>query len=202
MPQQIAVGSTIYLHRSDRAFDPETTHLMITAHGAAMPGNFRVPKWAALHFYGRHGAAIEDPGFRDILDGKYQVIETANPDDVCHNYLLSKYQGRHGNVRETYEALQHAVQMNSEFLDGIHEMVARRDDRINRVVNRSMGSRGFGYHFDFLTIRNRWHHKLGVQLSTVLSQLDRAGYRYENIHCSFCRWKPYGGTVAAQRFGS
>src|SRR5688572_16413698 len=129
MPQQIAIGSEIYLHRPDRPFNSEEFHLLISAHGLAIAGSFNVPNWANLHFYGRHGAAITDPGFREIIRGDYKVIESAAGGDQCSNYLLSKYQGRHGNARETYTSLQNEVQHNSTFLDQAHEAMAHVDER-------------------------------------------------------------------------
>ncbi len=121
------------------------------------------------------------------------------------HYLLSKYQGRHANERETYEMLQATVRSNSGFLAGVHDLLAAQDERKSRAVKRAMDSRSFAFHFDVLTIRNRYRGfaaPLGVRLSWVLGELDRCGYRYEQIHCSFCRSKPRGGSVHAQAWGS
>jgi hypothetical protein len=75
---------------------------------------------------------------------------------------------------------------------------------ISRLANRTalITDRNFAFEFDVLTIRNRWHHKLGVSFSTVLDTLVRDGHRYDQIHCSFCRWRPFGDTVSAVNFGS
>lgn len=205
MPQQVAVGKYIYLHRPDRPFNAAEFHLLISAHGMVAPGEFTVPDWTNLHYYGKHGAAIYDPGFRNMIEGKYQVLESSMAGDQSHDYLLSKYQGRHGAEKETYAALQHAVRSNTTFLEGVHELMASQDERKTRMVRRAFDSRHFAFHFDVLTIRNRykgWTAPLGVKLSWVLSELYKSGYRYEQIHCSFCRWRPWGGSVSAEDFGS
>lgn len=202
MPQQVAIGSDIYLHRPDRPFNAEEFHLLISAHGAAIGTRFDVPDWANLHFYGRHGAAVIDPGFREIIRGDYQVMESATGGVQCSNYLLSKYQGRHGNARETYESLQREVQSNTLFLEQAHQAMALGDERRGRPFRRVLNSHNFNFHFDVLTVRNRWNIILGITLSSVLQQLEANGYRYEQIHCSFCRWRPFGGSVNAQPFGT
>lgn len=203
MPQQIALGDKLYLHRPDRPFDPDEFHLLISAHGAVLPGSFTTPEWGYLHFYGRHGAAIYDPGFRNIIEGKYEVTESVGGGEACSSYLLSKYQGSHGNVRETYDSLQDAVRSNSDFLDLIRTLMASDDERKRNHAQRTFKGRdNFAFHFDVLTIRNRWFAKFGVTLNYVLSQLDHHGYRYNDIHCSFCRWRPGGGSVSAREWGS
>jgi hypothetical protein len=32
--------------------------------------------------------------------------------------------------------------------------------------------------------------------------LVRGDHRYDQIHCSFCRWRPFGDSVSAVNFGS
>jgi hypothetical protein len=202
MPQQIAMGRDIYLHRPDKAFNAEEFHLLISAHGAVLADNIIVPDWANLHFYGRHGAAIVDPGFSEIIEGKYKVIESIAGGERCSNYLLSKYQGRHGSRTETYASLQREVQRNSAFLDEAVRAMADVDQRKSKGHRRVLNTHNFNFHFDVLTIRNRWNTFFGISLNTVLQQLGANGYRYEQIHCSFCRWRPFGGSVSAQEFNS
>jgi hypothetical protein len=138
-------------------------HLLISAHGAVLPGSFTIPAGLDLHFYGKHSAAIRDPGAYDIMKGNYQVLETQRGGDTCSNYLLSKYQEEGGD--ETYESLQANLDMNA--------------GAISRLANRTavITDRNFAFEFDVLTIRNRWHHKLGVSFSTVLDTLVRGGHR-------------------------
>jgi hypothetical protein len=160
-------------------------HLLISAHGMVMPGSFRIPGNLDVHFYGRHGAAVYDPGAYDIIKGVYQVLETSHGADTCSNYLLTKYQTSSGD--ETYGSLQSGLDRNSGVLE---------DMRAGKTRDRN-----YAYDFDVLTIRNR--KKMGaMQFSTVLNTLVQGGHRYDQIHCSFCRWRPFGGSVSAPAFGS
>lgn len=202
MAQQVAIGSYIYLHRPNRPFNADEFHLLISAHGVVAGSTFRVPDWANLHFYGKHGAALSDPGFREIIEGKYQVFESKMGGETCPDYFVSKYQGRHGNRRETYEKLQEAVQSNSDWLDTVQRLAAAGNAR---AVKSTLNRQNFAFYFDVLTIRNRYHGitaPMGVKLSWVLAELANHGYRYNQIHCSFCRWRPFGGSVSAPKWGS
>ena len=190
MPKiSIGKNDTMYIlkpSRHDSRDESSEVHLLISAHGMVMPGSFKIPGQLDVHFYGRHGAAIYDPGAYSIMKGDYQVVETFRGSDTCSNYLLTKYQTSNGD--ETYESLQARLDQNQNVLDDMRS-------------GRNTASRNFGYDFDVLTVRNR--KKMGaLQFSTVLDTLAQGGFRYDQVHCSFCRCKPFGGSVSAQGFGT
>lgn len=192
MATQIALGEKFYLFKHDNkdTINPAEDHLLVTAHGGYMDvrgplgsKNFKVPSWTQLHFYGAHGLSLLDPGVYDIMKGEYQVSETAGPGDSVTNYELSKYQGRHGNINETYTSISANIQTNLNRLD--------------------VNSRNFAFIFDVLTVRNRILRS-DPSLKDMLNELDSHGYRYENIHCIFCRSPMVAdsGSTSAKRFGS
>lgn len=204
MAVRLAIGNSLYLHRAKAGPVTPGHHLLISAHGVFLqelglfgrPLRTRVPAWTQLHFYAPHGDSILDPTVPAILAGDFQVFETIRPGSPVVDYRLSKYQGRHGSVNETYASITNNLDANEAVLDAIQQAAAK-----GRAIKRGPN---FAFHFDVLTIRNRWWMKgsLGEKLSDVLGALQGAGYRYENIHCSFCRSPVIGGgTSSATRFG-
>ncbi len=201
---QIPVGDKFYLFRHDpqRPVDPATDHLLITAHGGYMNVNgplgsktFTVPGWTRLHFYAPHGSTIANPGIYDIMKGEYQVLESAGPGSQVTNYELSKFQGRHGDANETYESIGKDVARNADQLSYQEEIM---------TSGRAKGpGRNFAFNFDVLTIRNRVLRS-DPTLKEALETLGRQGFRYENIHCSFCRSGMVGDSpsAAARKFGT
>lgn len=199
MANQISLGDRFYLFADD-AFDSETDHLIISAHGGYSnlfgplgSKSTKVPDWTQLHFYAGHGNSIIDPGIYDLMKGNHQTKETSGPGSRVTNYTLSKYQGRHGNADETYDSLKNNVRRNIDRLDYIDEQAA-----LGTALDRN-----FGFRFHVLTVRNR-RFKSDPRLSDALAALDRAGRRYENIHCSFCRSPIYGssGSERAAQYGT
>jgi hypothetical protein len=51
-------------------------------------------------------------------------------------------------------------------------------------------------------IRDPGTHDIMKENYQVLEALVRGGHRYDQIHCSFCRWRPFGDAVSAVNFGS
>jgi hypothetical protein len=201
---QIPVGEKFYLFRQDatRRVDPATDHLLITAHGGYMnlggplgSSNLTVPSWTRLHFYAPHGSTIANPGIYDIMKGEYQVLESAGPGDSVTNYSLSKFQGRHGDASETYQSISKDVARNADQLSYQQEIMTSG--------NAKGPGRNFAFNFDVLTVRNR-RLCADPSLKEALETLARHGYRYENIHCSFCRSGMLGDSpgAAARKFGS
>lgn len=200
---QVPVGDKFYLFRHDtnRPVDPASDHLLISAHGGFLnlggplgSKNFSVPAWARLHFYAPHGSTIANPGIYDIMKGEYQVLESAGPGDRITNYGLSKFQGRHGDPNETYTSIGQDVARNADQLSYQEEIM---------TSGRAKGpGRNFAFNFDVLTIRNR-RLRSDPTLKEALDTLDRHGFRYENIHCSFCRSPMLGDSpgAAARAFG-
>ena len=179
---QILIGNDLYLFRGENRTSSDEVHLLISAHGGAVYKQFSVPSGINLHFYTKHGDSIFDPGVYNIMKGDFQPVESIGSGGTCEDYWLSKYQGSHGNPEETYDSIQRNIKQNAQCLS-----------------NRG---RNFAYHFDVLTVRNRWNNFSGVKLSTVLELLAQNYHNYREVHCSFCRDAKGGTTVAGTKFGT
>ncbi len=194
MATQIPLGEKFYLFTPANDFNAEEDHLLISAHGGYTnlkgplgTSSFEVPKWVQLHFYASHGNSLNDPTVYGIMKGQVQVKETSGPGTRVTNYSLSKYQGRHGSANETYGSIGGNIDQNVGVVDDI--------GRFNL-------SRNFGFRFSVLTVRNR-RFRSDPSLSDALAALATAGYRFENIHCSFCRSSMFGsGTESAAVYGT
>ena len=185
MARQISLGSKYYIFKHDNSdkISPTEDHLLITAHGGyASKGGvfskktkqFKVPGWCQLYFYGDHTFTLKDPKIYPIMKGEYQVKMTIPSGGMVMDYELSKYQGKHGNKDETYDSIKSNIDQNNKAVTG--------DD----FEYRNKQSRNYQYSFDVLTVRNRVGSG-DPTLSELLKALDQGGFRYENIHCSFCR---------------
>ncbi len=200
MARQIALGSEFYLWQSEGARAP---NLLVTSHGAYMPrpefgkssvgGFMNVPAWTTLHFYGPHQHSLIDPGISKVISGGLKVYESAPSGAAVRNYRLSKYQGRHGNENETYQSIRHSIDNNRMFEALRQEALASADPEKLRYVQR-VAPNAFPA-FDVLTVRNRWWMGgMGATLRELLQELSRAGHRYPNVHCVFCRSRLIGSS--------
>ncbi|HUW33822.1 MAG TPA: hypothetical protein VM223_19610 [Planctomycetota bacterium] len=180
MAKENYVGNQQIIFTFD-AHGERAENLVISAHGGywAMPkkiGWKPVPAWTTLHFFGPHKSSIYDPGFKDVIRGDVKVHETLQPGDMCRNYKLNKYQGRHGEEKETYAAIKAALddQVEKEL-----PFASRTSNPLSTEI------------CDFLTIRCRTL-RISPSLFDVLKVLDQKGWRYANIYSSFCRSRMIG----------
>jgi len=152
MATKIPLGEKYYLFKhSDGPVDPSTDHLLISAHGGYMnlfgplgSKHITVPSWTQLHFYGGHGATLQDPSVYGIMKGDFQVLETQGPGTTVTNYELSKYQGKHNTGgTETYGSISDNIDRNTNQLNYIgEEMAAGRAGASNATMHStSMCSR-------------------------------------------------------------
>ena len=101
MSRQIEVGQNFYLFHDDNGM---SDFLLISAHGLASGASFVVPVWTRLHFYAPRGRFLIMDISRFNLSAL--VEEEIDGGAQCPNYLLTKYQGRHGGREtETYTTL-------------------------------------------------------------------------------------------------
>jgi hypothetical protein len=158
--------------------------VVITSHGTdskvngmeSAPGNIK------LVFYGPHGWALEDPSVANISAGNLVPLEKVTA-RLSQDYQLSKYTNSeenttdHNKVNESYVSIA-AMEKNFEFLREF--ALKQRTPQMNWANNFSKLS------MDIITVRNRRIYKNPL-LSTVLKELAKEGYCYEEVHCCFCR---------------
>jgi hypothetical protein len=186
--ERIAVGRYIYLFKSST----NLVDCIITAHGGYVFDNrsFRVPEGVTLNFFAEHGNTLTDPGMGELMSGLANAVpsETVGGGKNCHNYLLSKYQGRHGSEDETYESIMKNVtdadnsrlQIQSE----VGKAALRGNDKAVKKLLDILGKRKGA---SVVTIRNRWDVLAGIPLADVVKDVRKAMPSISTFWCSFCR---------------
>ncbi|MBU6954988.1 putative adhesin [Hahella sp. HN01] len=203
MAKKIPLGDKLYLFTDATGMIAE--NLLITSHGGyisrpdfgkqtgwarnipGLGGWISVPEWTQLYFYGPHTQALLDPGLSSVISGKTRFLQHLHPNTKVRNYSLSKYQG--DDTGETYDSISRDIDSNRTFItlrqDALNSGDARMMAEVQRLCPNPFPK------FDVLTVRNR---KLmgGVNLKHALDMLASNGYRYNKIHCVFCRSRMIG----------
>ena len=98
-----------------------------------------------------------------FLNKTAKVTETVSSTNPGQDYVLSKYQNKHNNKKESYTKGMFGNTFNI------------KDD----------------FDMDIITLRSAKKHNNGKKLVLLLSQVIQlvfdAGFEYEHFHCSFCR---------------
>jgi len=125
----MAIGRHLYLFTAK----VPTDECLISAHGGGLSGNvmFSVPSGVSVHFYVPHGFTLQDPGIA-LAAARRQPTETVVGPGQCHDYELSKFQGRHGNNAETYESISTRVERESADLLKYRRRVADASSDVMR----------------------------------------------------------------------
>jgi hypothetical protein len=174
----IELGSNLYLFLA--AIGEYRDALVISAHGGydGGSGTFDPPAGSSLHFYVPHGSVQSDFGIGRFKNG-VPVFETLEKGQNCHNYALSKYQGRHGGTAgkpaETYESIEGNIAAIEDEIARQKKYQGRPGYRNDKVIHT----------FDVLTIRNRAFSG-DVSLHKAL-KAALATHQYKDVHCFFCR---------------
>ena len=187
--EQIEIGRYVYLFKSST----DSVNCVISAHGGYIFENrsFTVPNGVALKFFANHGNAAMDAGMSTFLNklAGAQPVETLVANQVCKNYLLTKYQGRHGEENETYATIMRDV-------DGIDTARQKWMDRIDKAkqeggkeatLNSYLLSLAKISGASVITIRNRFNVLTGIPLADVIRDVRRVEPTISNFYCSFCR---------------
>ena len=188
-----AVGDKIYMMIPK---DPPS-RVIITAHGGhtvvTKTNTFEVPEGLVLRFYSDDGASVLDPGFSRFFSRVSVPKEIISEREICFDYILSKYQGRHGNKNETYASLGNDIDdmyaMAKVHADGIETFAdfwpERADD--SRAIHAQAKNVPA-----ILTVRNRWF-KGDMTLSLALACIQSAAPSVRIVDCLFCRSRKFGG---------
>ncbi len=190
MSVQVEVGQHFRLFHGDNEM---SDYLLISAHGVASGHPFTVPAWTRLHYYApRDRFLIMD---MDKFNLSAVVEEEIDGGNYSPNYLLSKYQGSHGDADETYDTLGAQVDhvRNAIALGATPAPVLPAHIGPNlreRERRKHMATYENLLPFDILTIRNRSVFKggslIGIPLSEALAAVGNV-HQYSYIFCSFCR---------------
>jgi Putative adhesin Stv domain len=193
-----ALGSNMYLFKSTT----NSVDCIISAHGGFVSESrtFTVPGKVSLRFYSNHGASVIDPSISEFFRSQEHAapVETFAGGDKCPNYLLSKYQGDHNKMGETYDMVNTSItnrdkQRGKNFnalmwaSDTNNPNTGLQDLYLEQLTNAPGAS--------VLTIRNRWNVLMGVTLSDAVKAVLKAVPTIGVIHCLFCRSYMLSGKV-------
>jgi hypothetical protein len=158
---------------------------VISAHGGEAQINgtltLRSPS-ITLVWYGPHGVPLKDPMVGMVArklvveHGTTTVARGTTPDQ---DYILSKFQGKHGGGKvqlEDYDSIRQGMHPET-YQDFISQgfKVMDQERNLAPIV------------LDVVTIRNRNCFYSSPTLFKVISDLHANGWIYNEIHCSFCR---------------
>lgn len=180
-----AIGDDLYLFRSPIPSD----EVLISAHGGAVGSNvlFTVPAGVTVNFYTFHGFSLIDPGLA-LAKARPEPKEAITGPGKSNDYFLSKYQGRHGNVNETYDDIDEAVRGEAKrTLDARSKLrQLQAGGASGPKVAMARANVDSSHPFNVVTIRNRFFSG-AVRLSDVVHQVRVVAPEIRVFHCSFCR---------------
>ena len=187
---QKKLGDRLYIFESST-----TSHrCLITAHGGYWAGTkkFTVPNGVTLHFYAPHGNVLSDPGISFLYNQPdMKPTETITGGHPCYNYILSKYQGRHGSQKETYEAIAGSVTGVDTRLQNYQSDLNKALDKGNeRVVGVLLKGAAGLRNAHVVTIRHR-RLRTDVNLKYVIDKVRESYPEVTEFHCSHCRSNQY-----------
>ncbi len=175
-----AVGSKIYLWHGESRKDT----VVISSHGGFTHQNkpFKVPAYMTVQFMAPHGYILKDPGLQTAAVGAVPSFDNYTASKQCPDYELTKYQGRHGGEKETYEFIGRDMHRGARIRQfeainksiGAPQMTELEKEQIKNVVA------------DIITVRNRKFMKAPT-LSEIIATLEKNKIRYKNVVCAFCR---------------
>ncbi len=185
-----ALGRYLYLFKSRS----NSVDCIVSAHGGYIFENsgFTVPQGVTLRFYSPHSSSLIDPGLGSFQRAAAQAIpvQTVKGGEICCNYLLSKYQGRHGNEDETYESIAKGVNEIDMGRQGLFGALMKAGDTKNpRADNQEKLLLALGRNIggSVLTVRNRFDVVFGIKLSDAIAAARKEMPTLREFYCIFCR---------------
>lgn len=178
------IGKNFYLFKAVSS----TPACLISAHGGHYrEQHFELPPGVTVHFYALHGFTLLDPGTQ-VLNLQVTPKESITGPASCHDYVLSKYQGRHNAREETYGSIATQVRDTAQARSEAQTKYMRRaaegapDWQLisarDQVTSRT--------EINIVTVRNR----VGagdMRLSALINAVHAAYPSFTVFHCSFCR---------------
>lgn len=173
---------------------------VITAHGgaASSSGMGKAPD-CTLIFYSPHGHILNDPSLEGIIAGLVLPCGDAINSKMSPDYELAKYTDTTGKVKHNKAGETYATvgQLNDRFASAhkthtsqtemLTDMVLDNDNLLPQLQQQATLSDMYdGLSMDIITLRNRFWRS-SPKLSEVLSLLWQYNFKYDEIHCNFCR---------------
>ena len=181
----VALGQYFYLFKSS----VNDEDLLISAHGGYYKNtsSFEVEGYDVC-FYGEHNKTLSDPGLKLLRFNDPIVVEQVPNKDTkqCLNYILSKYQGKHGDNVESYKDIFTEMKKIDKAHQKWRTKLINMDPSKSKSIDtyQKMLSQNDGY--NVLTIRNRWW-KADQNLKAAIEAALKVVPTLKRIHCSFCR---------------
>jgi putative adhesin Stv-like protein len=178
------VGKYFYLFKSPIS----TPECLISAHGGHdRERHFQVPAGVTVNFYALHGFTLQDPGTA-LLNAQVNPKESIAGPTSCHDYSLSKYQGRHNKAGETYASIDAQVQSTAQARTAAQSKYMKAaaqgaPDWKLGIARQNVTSQNA---INIVTVRNR----VGagdIRLSDLITAVRGAFPSITIFHCSFCR---------------
>lgn len=185
-----SLGRYLYLFKSRT----NSTDCIISAHGGYIFENrsFTVPQGVTLQFFSVHSSTLSDPGIGAFQKSQAQAkpVETITGGNSCRNYLLSKYQGRHNEMDETYEKIADGVgkqdTLRSAFAAKLFKDASTTTGSPDKVEQTLLNlARNHGG--SVLTVRNRFDVVTGVPLQDAIKAAKKEMPTLRVFYCLFCR---------------
>lgn len=178
------IGDNFYLFKSPIS----TPECLISAHGGhERERHFQVPSGVTVHFYALHGFTLSDPGTA-LLNVEVQPKESIRGPGACHDYSLSKYQGKHNKAGESYKSIANQIQNTARERTAAQQKYMEAaakgtPDFKMSILRDNVTSRK---PVNIVTVRNR----VGagdMLLSTLIAAVRTTYPSITVFHCSFCR---------------
>lgn len=178
-----------------------TNHLIISAHGGhtlTTTNKFNVPTDTILRFYSEDKNSVLDPGFNKFYEKEAVPKEIISEGESCFDYVLTKYQGSHNKMGETYDSIAKTMnavfkQRNALLADAAKAGAKGNTKAQDKMLNMAAANKTPAV----LTIRNR-HFRSDVNLSFALEQVKKEYSGIQLIDCLFCRSTLFGGSDAVK----
>jgi hypothetical protein len=172
--------------------------VIISAHGGhavlSNTNQFVVPSDVVLRFYSDDTKSVLDPGFNNFYRGEAAPKEIISEGERSFDYLLSKYQGSHGNKSETYDSIAKVISdtiaLNARLKADAAKPTTSEKGRA-RLLNAAAREKVAAV----VTIRNRWF-KGDATLKLVVNAVKAAAPSIMIFDCLFCRSTMFGGSDA------
>lgn len=177
-----------------------TDRVIISAHGGRSKStrDFRVPSDVVLRFYSEDTNTVLDPGFSKFYQSEAAPKEIACEGDTSFDYCLSKYQGGHNKMGETYQSIAKAINDSARTKKSLLTTASKTTDA--KVKNKLLNGAAREKLAAVLTIRNRMLRG-DVNLSSAIDQVKAVAPQIVIFDCLFCRWMSGGKDDAVPLVG-